>query len=343
LSLTVSGLLLAALLSGCGEGDGPAPPTTAGAPGTTSCEAPERGYRLLFPDTWFVNDPAQAEPCRFFHPEPFSLPEATEATGIAVTVQLNPLPFDQVVLPPEGSRASEVLHRRTTAVDGRRAVRVETRSTGEALARRGVRGVTWFVEASPGTLVATTSEAAAAGRFRDNVGVLDDMVGSLTLLERSACSAARSPNAPAPQPALPPPVAAMRTAVVEAAKQCDYEALARLALDGGSGFSYSFGEQGQPAAFWEAAESGGRPVMRSLVEVLDAPFATRTVEGTTQYLWPSAYGFERWGDVAVADREALRRLYGEEELRRFAGFGSYVGHRVGITESGDWIFFVAGD
>jgi len=36
-------------------------------------------------------------------------------------------------------------------------------------------------------------------------------------------------------------------------------------------------------------------------------------------------------------------MYGQEDLRRFEQFGSYVGDRVGIAGSGDWIFFVGGD
>lgn len=83
--------------------------------------------------------------------------------------------------------------------------------------------------------------------------------------------------------------------------------------------------------------------MRTLVELVDGPSAARSVDGTTQYLWPSACAFERWEDVPASAREDLRRLYGDEDFRRFEQFGSYVGHRIGITESGDWIFFVGGD
>lgn len=347
---TVGAVFLTGLLAACVGGGEPAakppPPASTIGPsaGTTECVALERGFRVRFPSTWFVNDADKTEPCRFFHPEPFSLDPGTEATGIAVNVRFNPMPFDQVTPWPEGSPASEVLDGSTTTVDGRRAARLETRATGRALLPEGVRGVSWFVDVADGTLVAATSEAAAAGSYVGNVEVLDQMMRSLRILEReSACSAGRSVAVPAPQPALPDPVGVLRGKIVDAAKKCDYEALARLALAGDDRFTYSFGESGQPGAFWKAAESGGRPLLRSLVEILDGPFATRTVEGTTQYLWPSAYAFERWEDVPPREREALRRSYGDEDLRRFERFGSYTGHRVGITASGDWIFFVAGD
>lgn len=67
------------------------------------------------------------------------------------------------------------------------------------------------------------------------------------------------------------------------------------------------------------------------------------MEAGTQYVWPSAYAYERWDDVPSAEREDLGRLYGDEDLLRFDQFGSYLGERVGITEGGDWTFFVGGD
>ncbi len=352
LSRVAAGLVLVGVLAGCGdsgEGAVPAPtsdpgPTTAEPAATTVCLAAERGYELEYPESWFTNDAGVAEPCRFFHPEPFTLVPGTEAPGLAISVRLNPVSFDRVIPPPEGSSAAEIVERRTTTIDGRSSMRAETVATAQALLPRGTRAVTWFVDASDGTLVATTSEAASAGRYEDNVEVLDGMMRSLHVLEReSSCSARRLAPGPTAPRELPEVVSAIRTRIMEAARACDYEKLAELALAGDSTFTYSFGGGGRPAAFWREAEAQGRPVLRSLVEILDGPFATRSVDGTTQYLWPSAYAFERWEDVSPAAREELRRVYGEEELRRFEQFGSYVGDRVGITDSGDWIFFVGGD
>ena len=320
-----------------------APPTT-GRAGTVSCVAPERGYHLEFPKSWYTNDAGIAEPCRFFHPEPFTVAPRTEAAGLAVSVRINPRAFDDVPPPAEGSAAVEILGRRTTTVDGRPAVRAETRATGNALLPRGTRAVSWFVDAGDGTLVATTSEAAEAGRYQDNVKVLDAMIESLRLSDRkSTCSTGRSTPTPTRQSELPQAVSNMRMAIIEAARACDYDKLAELALAGDGAFTYSFGGGGRPAAFWREAEAAGEAPLRLLVELLDGPSATREVGGTTQYLWPAAYAFERWQDVPVSAREDLRRMYGDEDLRRFEQFGSYVGHRVGITESGDWIFFVGGD
>ena len=340
----------AALLAACSDGRGddiPAsePTITATAPphnGNRACVSPA-GYRLEYPASWSTSSLADRMPCRFFHPEPFTLPPNTEATCIAIRVQMAPAPIDQVAPPPGGSRAVEMLSRRETKVAERRALRVETRSTGEALLPAGLQGVTYYVDFGSRTLTGTTSEAAGAGRFANNVDVLDRMMASVTAAGRSStCSADTGSSMPSPQPGLPPGVAATRASIVEAAAQCNYQELARLARAGGTPFTYSFGGGDDPAAYWQRLESNGEPVLSILVELLDRSFGSRTAGGATQYVWPAAYSYERWGDVPERERDALRPIYGDDDFRRFEQFGSYAGYQVGIT-SGDWMFFVAGD
>lgn len=336
-------------LGACGEPGGratPAPSSQPDAtlPGTTTCVAPDRGYRLQFPKSWHTNDAGIAEPCRFFHPEPFTLVPETEAPGLAISVRLNPLAFSEVAPSPERSAAREILGRRTTTIDGRSAVRAETRATGAGLLPRGTRAVSWFVDAGDGTLVATTSEAAGAGSYQDSVEVLDGIIDSLRISDReSTCSTGRSTAVPTRPSGLPQPVSRMRVAIIDAARACDYDKLAELALAGNGAFTYSFGGGGRPAAFWREGEAAGQAPLRLLVELLNGPSATREGGGTAQYVWPAAYAFERWEDVPAPAREDLGRIYSEEDLRQFEQFGSYLGHRVGITENGDWIFYVGGD
>ena len=47
--------------------------------------------------------------------------------------------------------------------------------------------------------------------------------------------------------------------------------------------------------------------------------------------------------VPEADKEVLRALYDEDDFATFSDFGGYIGYRLGITENGEWSFFVAGD
>jgi hypothetical protein len=340
----------AALLAACSNGSGSDNPgseptiteTSAPPDGTRECVSPA-GYRVEYPASWFTSSLTDRFPCRYFHPEPFTLPPDTEATGIAIRVQMAPAPIERVAPPPGGSRAVEILSRRETKVAERRALRVETRATGQALLPAGLRSMSYYVDFGSRTLTATTSEAAGAGRFADNLEILDRMMGSVSAAGRSStCSADTGFSKPSPQAGLPPAVAATRASIVEAAAQCNYQELARLARSGESPFTYSFGGGDDPAGYWQRLASNGEPVLSILAELLDRPFASRTVGQATQYVWPSAYSYERWGDVPEPEREALRPIYGDEDFRRFEQFGSYAGYRVGIT-AGEWIFFVGGD
>ena len=157
------------------------------------------------------------------------------------------------------------------------------------------------------------------------------------------CSSAAASGPLAEQEELPTPVAETRNAIAEAATACDYEALANLALRGSEEFTYSFGERGDPGRFWRREEQRGEEPLRFLVELLDRPLATQRVRGTVHYVWPSAFDYRDWTGVPEVDGEALRPLYGDEDFAGFEEFGAYLGYRVGITEEGDWIFFVAGD
>ena len=120
----------------------------------------------------------------------------------------------------------------------------------------------------------------------------------------------------------------------------DFGRLAELAQRGK--FTHSFGDSGDPAAFWRQAEAGGEP-LAALVHFLNRPFATRPAGEVTQYVWPRAYNYESWDAVPAEAREDLRPIYGPEDFERFARFGGYTGYRIGIGADGDWLFFVAGD
>lgn len=140
---------------------------------------------------------------------------------------------------------------------------------------------------------------------------------------------------------LPPAVATMREAIVEAATNCDYERLAEL----GGDLRYSFGAGDDPAGFWREIEASGPnpPPLRSMVELLALPFGTVEAGDITYYVWPRAFAYDSWGSVPEEDRRALTVLYDASDQDGFAQFGAYIGWRVGITADGDWAYFVAGD
>lgn len=342
---------VALFAAACGNDDDPAADnttttttTTTAAPAWQSCQAPRAGYALEYPPDWHTNAGDVVEPCHWFDVQPFELEPATDAFHIDVHVRMVEGAHDA-----KARRAVEsgrVLLNETRTVAGRDAVVVEVASTGAGIGPAGSRSYTWFVQADGRTLIASTSETAAgdAGRYDEVKGVLDRMMASLRFTERrEVCSADGLSATPEPQPALPEQVAATRRAIIDAATRCDYARLAELASTGQRAFTASFGGAEDVASTWRQAEATDQQPLRYLVGLLDAPHAERTVQETTQFLWPSAYAAERWADVAPAAREALRPLYDDEDFSTFERFGSYVGYRIGIARDGEWLFFVAGD
>lgn len=171
------------------------------------------------------------------------------------------------------------------------------------------------------------------------------VISPTTTVPQIGCGAAGLPSVSTEQ-GLPDAVAKLRGAIVAAAVACDFEGLAALTS---SDFTYSFGGDGDPAGYWQSREidsatTGAVSPLTMLVQVLDLPYGTiDDGEGVTYYAWPSAHTYESWDAVPQADREALIGLYGAQDLADFEAFGGYSGYRVGITETGEWTSFVAGD
>lgn len=148
-------------------------------PAVGQCAGDGGEYTVHYPASWFTVDRGPV-PCRFFDPEPSLLPESTEATGLAIQVQLAPAPFDAIAPPLHNAgRFEETLSRRGGDLTGHRAVRIESRTRPTGILPAGTRRLTWYVEVGEKTLVATTSANALAGSFARNADVLDDIVAAV--------------------------------------------------------------------------------------------------------------------------------------------------------------------
>jgi hypothetical protein len=132
---------------------------------------------------------------------------------------------------------------------------------------------------------------------------------------------------------LPEPVNATHTALLEAARSGDYEALRPLIP---KQFSYTFGGAvaGGPIAYWQQveAESGESPIA-ILDRVLSLPYTL--YRGT--YIWPFAYD-KQPDELSGYERELLGELADD-----FGAGSGYLGWRAGIERDGTWSFFIAGD
>jgi hypothetical protein len=151
-----------------------------------------------------------------------------------------------------------------------------------------------------------------------------------------ACSASGLPL-PTPQEGLPAAVAVARDAIARAAVSCDFVTLESLT---GPDFISSFGG-GDFSNLLELEESGGE--LDTLVKLFETGYAVQVLPEMTLYVWPAAFAYDTWDEIPATDLEAIVEIFGEDEVDTLAGFGSYAGWRIGITEMGDWRFFVAGD
>lgn len=189
----------------------------------------------------------------------------------------------------------------------------------------------------------TTTAAAAPADGADDAGAPADE-GS------DDCSAAELDEDVAEPSGLPAPVAAMRKEILKAAVRCDFELLEALALRGDGTFQYSYGQPGPAgsAAFWRDREAAGEPVTAVLVRLLQLDPRHRqpredegpgTGSDVGAWTWPRA-DTER---PSQAEWDELDSVYPGTERDVYRRGDSYVGHRLAITDQGDWVSFVGGD
>lgn len=162
--------------------DAPAVPTPDGDSELTNrCHNPAGGYEMRYPDGWHGNDGRATDPCRYFHPEAFTLDEGTEATDRAVVVSVADQPLHEMRDALVEGDADDVLREDERSVAGRDAVRVEVEATGEAMYPEGTRIYTHAVDADDRTILVTTTDQASDISYEDATAVHDRMVETLRL------------------------------------------------------------------------------------------------------------------------------------------------------------------
>jgi hypothetical protein len=140
---------------------------------------------------------------------------------------------------------------------------------------------------------------------------------------------------------LPRPVAETRERILAAAESGDWEAL--RALVPADGFTFTFGGEDDPIAYWQRLEREGVPVLDNLQALLSVV----AVFNGDAWVWPAPAGKDptEW---TREDRYILGQLVDtgvitEAERRDYQRFGFYYGWRIGIDREGVWRFYVAGD
>lgn len=180
---------LALLVSACGGADedvgvpGASPtlsptaslsPTTTARPAedTETCTNEELGYAVAYPADWHTNDGTVAPACSHFDPGPVTLTEGTEP-DTAISLYRTGTSYQQVV-----DSFDDALSRDSALVDGREAVAVTDRSTGEAEASAGTLSYAWVVDLGGRPLLGVTRQGPDRDYTR-NTEILDLIMGSL--------------------------------------------------------------------------------------------------------------------------------------------------------------------
>lgn len=169
-------------------------------------------------------------------------------------------------------------------------------------------------------------------------------------VDSGSCSAAREARPVDAQEELPEQVQHMRANIIFAAWNCDYDELEKYTgLTHGEEFTYSFGEDGNPSAYWKRLEAAdpGEDVTAALVTALAMDFKKEKIDlepgagPETLYIWPRASSSmpteADWQEVVEAG------LHSQREVDQMREYGHYLGYRIGILPNGDWIYYVAGD
>lgn len=146
--------------------------------------------------------------------------------------------------------------------------------------------------------------------------------------------------------ALPFPTRRMHELILAATKTGDIEKLRPYIGVGDSMTLLSLsGFDGDPITFLkqETGDEKGHEILAILEEVLEAGYV-HIDKGTDQelYVWPYffAYPIDKLSDPQMVE---LFRIVTYGDFQDMKDFGGYIFYRVGITPSGRWSFFVAGD
>ncbi|AZO46147.1 hypothetical protein EJ076_16130 [Mesorhizobium sp. M7D.F.Ca.US.005.01.1.1] len=142
---------------------------------------------------------------------------------------------------------------------------------------------------------------------------------------------------------LPEPVRRMHDLIVEACKGGDIEPLIGK---GDSATQISLTDiDGDAIAFLKglSGDPDGQEILAILEEVLDAGYVHLDA-GTPQelYVWPYFFALPL-DKLDAKQRVELFKIVTAGDFDDMKQFGAYIFYRVGITPTGQWTFFVAGD
>lgn len=145
------------------------------------------------------------------------------------------------------------------------------------------------------------------------------------------------------------PLAVLQTVdrIRDAAAGKDWDQLAEIATEGDAPFHATvdqpFTDPSALAAHWraQAAEEPLADILLALLTLRAWEESTGTNAEDSEVIVHVTPAFML--EPSAANRRALEAALGTELVAQWTAGGEYLGYRVGITDGGDWRFFVAGD
>jgi len=144
---------------------------------------------------------------------------------------------------------------------------------------------------------------------------------------------------------MPEPVRKTWTALRDAARKGDIEALQPLIDAQPSPPTFAFDEIDQPILYLKSlsGDPEGREILAILLEVLESGFVLADPDTPeAMYLWPyfARYPLEQLTPEQMVEMFTLLTAGDYQDM---LSYGAYIFFRVGISPDGAWHFFVAGD
>ena len=150
-----------------------APPAGERMPASwRACDNPPAGYSIGYPGDWHTA--AGEYRCRFFHPEPFTIPANSELPPLALNVDPTGEPIASYRAQVTDPMFYTVVRNEDVTVLERPGVRFETVTTGEGLDEAGVRRYGYLIDAGDGTALAVWTVARPGEtRYGDWKSIVD--------------------------------------------------------------------------------------------------------------------------------------------------------------------------
>ena len=145
---------------------------------------------------------------------------------------------------------------------------------------------------------------------------------------------------------LPFPTRRMHELILEATRAGDIEKLRAYIGTGDSMTLLSLGGvEGDPIEFLkqQSGDEKGHEILAILEEVLEAGYVKLDADTEREiYVWPYFFAMPI-NDLTDRQMVELFRIVTYGDFQDMEDFGGYIFYRVGITPTGRWQFFVAGD